>query len=55
MRSKENREYVKYHYYYPPFVSSVLEGSPAERFVLAEELNKQLAYNMQPTITQLRF
>jgi hypothetical protein len=31
MRSEENREFVKYHYYLPPFVSSVVEGGPAER------------------------
>ena len=34
MRSEENREFVKYHYYFPPFVSSVVEGGPAERFGL---------------------
>ena len=32
MRSEENRDFVKYHYYFPPFVSSVVEGGPAERY-----------------------
>ncbi|CAB3991283.1 ribonuclease III [Paramuricea clavata] len=31
MRSEENRDFVKYHYYYPPFISSVVGGGPAER------------------------
>lgn len=33
MRSEENREFVKYHYYFPPFISSVVDNGPGERFV----------------------
>ncbi|XP_028396823.1 uncharacterized protein LOC114520700 [Dendronephthya gigantea] len=31
MRSEENKDFVKYNYYFPPFVASVVTGDPAER------------------------
>ncbi|XP_046841196.1 uncharacterized protein LOC124435303 [Xenia sp. Carnegie-2017] len=36
MRSEENREFVKYHYYFPPFISSVVDNGPGERVGLRE-------------------
>lgn len=31
MRTEENKEFLKYTYYFPPFVSSIIEGGAAER------------------------
>ena len=31
MKTEENKEYLKYTYYSPPFVSSIIEGGTAER------------------------